>query len=284
MSKATTISSLWKRCIHYKVAKKQYPEVKVEDVVLNPPRAGFRKVRPPLLSQLVTDTLFPSIEIRNKYVEAGKPIPRKFGSQSDEIARRNYLRFQEEVAAGEPSFKVGGNQIYFPSGRICLLRPNAKHTPYQAKFLVPKSMNKMDLRDYLWHIYGLRTVNITVQLLHAPFKRGLTDYARHRGPQLKKMTVDMLEPFVWPEVPKDLEEQAKKDSDNERQVIEHKNSSGSDKLKPIEAYDGLYKRPSLPDAFVSSKSRREGAERVASLEKSSRLIEDKKRAAQVLGL
>ena len=73
---------------------------------------------------------------------------------------------RESVAKGEPHFRVGNKQLFFPKARIILLRPNAKHTPYQAKFIVPKSFNKLDLRDYLFHLYGLRAMNVTTQLLH----------------------------------------------------------------------------------------------------------------------
>ncbi|ODV77582.1 uncharacterized protein CANTADRAFT_55629 [Suhomyces tanzawaensis NRRL Y-17324] len=252
------LSNIWKRALHYKQTPKSYPKINVKDVVLDKPRVGFRKEREPLISQSVTDTLFPNTEIKKRYIEAGKPVPIKYRSNSDAIARRNYEKYQEEVMTGQPHFRVGENKIYFPSGRICLLRPNAKHTPYQAKFLVPKSMNKMDLRDYLWNVYGLRALNVTVQLLHGRFQRDAFAYARYRLPQYKKMTVDMAEPFIWPEVSPELVEQAENDYRNEVKVIELKNGRGSDLLKPIEGFDGMYASPELPDAFVSRKWRKQG--------------------------
>lgn len=245
--------NLWSqsiRGIRHKASAKKYPQVNIEDVVLEKPRYGFRKDRAPLLSQSVTDSIFPSEEIRKLYMKEGKPVPIKHRSHSDMIARRNLLRYADEVAEGRPHFKVGQNEIYLPKARISLLRPNAKHSPYQAKFLVPRNFNKLDLRDYLWHIYGLRALNITVQLLHAKWERGIRDLGRYRGTQYKKMTIDMEEPFIWPELP----EEAKgfsEDIENQRKLIESKNGAGSDKDKPTDAYDGLYTKPELPNKFIS---------------------------------
>jgi large subunit ribosomal protein L23 len=284
LSKSFTKSPIFTRSIHYKQHRNNYPKVNINDVTLNKPRSGFRKERDPLLSQTVTDTLFPNTAIKAQYVEQGKPVPIKYRSNSDQIARRNYEKFQEEVALGEAHFRVGEKKVYFPSGRICLLRPNAKHTPYQAKFLVPKSMNKMDLRDYLWHVYGLRALNVTVQLLHAPFTRGLTDYARYRGPQLKKMTVDMQEPFIWPELDANLVESARINTENERKVIEHKTGTNSDLDKPLEAYGGMYKQPVLPNAFVSKKLRQIGGEELSKYQKEVDSKGDKELVEKFLGL
>ncbi|RLV92718.1 54S ribosomal protein L41 mitochondrial [Spathaspora sp. JA1] len=245
------------RHIRHNVQPKDYPQVNVKDVVLNPPRYGFRKTLEPLLSQSVTDVLLPKEVIRQKYIDAGKVIPNKYLTKSDTIARRNLINLKEKIEMGLPHFMVGKKKVYFPKGRICLLRPNAKHTPYQAKFLVPKSMNRLDLRDYLWHVYGLRALNVTVQLLHSKWQRGQHDHGRHRGPQLKKMTVDMEEPFIWPEVPEKIVKYGEEQRDVQLELGKPKH--GSDKKKPLDVNDGLYKGDPFPNAFVPAKLRRSGA-------------------------
>jgi len=272
------------RGLHYKEVAKNYPKVNINDVVLEKPRFGYRKNRAPLISQQVTDTVFPSTEIKARYRAAGKPVPIKYRSNSDEISKRNYERMADEIAVGKPHFKVGNKKVYFPKARIALLRPNAKHSPYQAKFLVPRNFNKMDLRDYLWNVYGLRALNVTVQLLHARFNRAGEDYARYRGPQYKKMTIDMLEPFIWPEIPQSLVEEAEYDHKNERDVILQKNRTRSDKLKPIDAFDGLYKIPTLPNAFVSTKLKKSGESEVAAYNKQVELQADKELVSKFLNL
>lgn len=141
-------------------------------------------------------------------------------------------------------FRVGGDQRYFPKARVILLRPNAKHTPYQAKFIVPKSFNKMDLRDYLYHIYGLRALNVTTQLLPGRFVRAGTT-PRHRVSQLKKMTIDMEQPFIWPSANVSKDNDALSYIDYENEIGKYRNEMssrvGSDHFKPIKMFDGVYK-------------------------------------------
>ncbi|CAD1810254.1 Ribosomal protein L23 family protein [Candida parapsilosis] len=245
------------RSVHHKLPPAKYPKIKADTVELNPPKYGFRKVRPPILAQSPTTTLFPNSELAKLYVEHGKPIPNRFVSQTDsERARAQFEKFQQDLAMDEPHFTQGENKVYLPGGRICLLRPNAKHTPYQAKFLVPKSMNKMDLRDYLWNIYGLRALNITVQLQPAKWTRNISDLARHRVPQLKKMTIDMAEPFIWPEVPQKKIDDLKLQQQNSEEIVKHNMASGADKNKPLEAYDGLFEEPSKVERFIPKSAKR----------------------------
>ncbi|CCH58044.1 hypothetical protein TBLA_0A02450 [Henningerozyma blattae CBS 6284] len=115
------------------------------------------------------------------------------------VSERIFNRTREAIRNNLPHFRVGKTQLYFPNARVVLLRPNAKHTPYQAKFIVPKSFNKLDLRDYLYHVYGLRALNITTQLLHGAIVKEVK--GRYRGPQIKKMTIEMEHPFIWPAEP-----------------------------------------------------------------------------------
>lgn len=148
------------------------------------------------------------------------------------------------AAAGtlEPHFRVGEKEVYFPKARLILLRPNAKHTPYQAKFIVPKSFNKLDLRDYLFNLYGLRALNITTQLLHGRYVRLSAFSGRFRGPQIKKMTIEMEQPFVWPEEPAagEVARWNKKFQDElNKYKEENQMSQGSDINKPTTAFDGV---------------------------------------------
>ncbi|QLG72755.1 hypothetical protein HG535_0D04640 [Zygotorulaspora mrakii] len=149
-------------------------------------------------------------------------------------------RSREDIAKGTAHFRLGGKKLYFPKARVILLRPNAKHTPYQAKFIVPKSFNKLDLRDYLFHLYGLRAMNITTQLLHGRYARVNLGTPRYREPQIKKMTIDMAEPFIWPEEPKKEENNAWNDYlvKNLQKYREDRLRLGSDEFKPGTAFDG----------------------------------------------
>lgn len=184
--------------------------------------------------------------------ESTSKISHGNGRISDRIMRLS----RESVNKGEAHFKVGGNQLFFPKARIILLRPNAKHTPYQAKFIVPKSFNKLDLRDYLFHVYGLRAMNVTTQLLHGKYTRVNIASSRFRGPQIKKMTIDMAEPFIWPEEPKKDENSAWNDEliRNLELYREEQQRLASDSFKPGKAFDGAVGpfRP-LAQPFVPKK-------------------------------
>ncbi|EWC45377.1 hypothetical protein DRE_00776 [Drechslerella stenobrocha 248] len=78
--------------------------------------------------------------------------------------------------------------------------------PTFAQFSVPLNLNKLDLRNYLQNAYGLKVIGIRSFVRHSPVqverKRSGTRYVRKRAEKL--MTIEMREPFVWPEEPKDL--------------------------------------------------------------------------------
>lgn len=96
--------------------------------------------------------------------------------------------------------------------------------------MVPLNMNKLDLRDYLFHAYGVRVFSIRSFVKLSPIRsvepgseRDLPGKRRHWRPKnTKKMMVQLEKPFVWPEEP--TAEEMKKDFDNERwqQMEEHR--------------------------------------------------------------
>lgn len=161
---------------------------------------------------------------------------------------------RESISQNKPHFTPGNVKLYFPSARVTLLRPNAKHTPYQAKFAVPKSFNKLDLRDYLYSIYGLRVFNVTTQLIHGRFSRALPMpfRSRRRLPQIKKMTVDMEEPFVWPEPVNNFFEMEERKSLQERKYFNDKTGHGSDRNKKSDAFDGIVDSTPPAQSFITS--------------------------------
>jgi large subunit ribosomal protein L23 len=177
---------------------------------------------------------------------------------------------QASIDKGEPHFRVGGNKQYFPTARVILLRPNAKHTPYQAKFIVPKAFNRLDLRDYLYHVYGLRAFNITTQLLHAPYTRMGNAVARYRTGQIKKMTIDITEPFVWPEEPVNKDAWNVSFFKELEKYSEEKQAFGSDRLKAGTAFGGVlgpYKHkpePFIPKSLKSQFLNEKNKERMRS--------------------
>ncbi|ODV87510.1 hypothetical protein CANARDRAFT_195104 [[Candida] arabinofermentans NRRL YB-2248] len=188
--------------------------------------------------------------------------PKRKPVEKSERAKKSKAIVQlvkEALEKDEPHFSVGSKKLFFPSARICLLRPNAKHTPYQAKFIVPKSFNKLDLRDYLYHIYNLRVLNITSTLTPAKFDRSLPmPYrTRFRSPQFKKMTVDLMDPFVWPAETKEFEQELEL-VEQLKIYGEDKNSAvGSDLLKPTKAFGGIIDQKPRAMNFIPKKLKRQ---------------------------
>ncbi|GAB7338718.1 hypothetical protein MBLNU457_5436t1 [Dothideomycetes sp. NU457] len=102
-------------------------------------------------------------------------------------------------------FRLGRKAIYLPNFTIALLR-TPKLPPNMASFIVPLHLNKLDLRDYLYHAYNVRVLNVRSFIKQARVTQGNPNAidARpqpnrwFRAQATKKMTVEMDKPFVWP--------------------------------------------------------------------------------------
>lgn len=183
---------------------------------------------------------------------AGVPDPSKASTHMQNLLQK----YEESVANDTAHFAIGGDQQYFPWAPITLLRPSARMTPFQAQFQVPRHWNKLDLRDYLWHLYGLRALNITTQIKWSRWVRGRT---RYRTAQVKKMIIDMEEPFIWPSPDASAEETHQKTANLNmtKYQQELQDRTGSDLKKPADAYDGvLGPYPDAPQPFVPNKVNR----------------------------
>ncbi|EPS36066.1 hypothetical protein H072_10502 [Dactylellina haptotyla CBS 200.50] len=95
--------------------------------------------------------------------------------------------------------------IYLPNFVIALIR-TPKLPPNYAQFSVPLSFNKLDLKNYLKNLYGINALgirsSIRQQAVELTYNNKTRSYARRRSE--KRMTVELAEPFIWPEEPKDL--------------------------------------------------------------------------------
>ena len=76
-----------------------------------------------------------------------------------------------------------------------------------AKFIVPLNMNKLDLRDYLYHAYNVRVVSVRSYIEQQKVTQGKPNAPKmqikrwFRPRAIKKMTVELESPFVWPSTP-----------------------------------------------------------------------------------
>ncbi|KAL1955152.1 hypothetical protein VTO42DRAFT_8967 [Malbranchea cinnamomea] len=99
-------------------------------------------------------------------------------------------------------------QIYLPDFTITLIR-----TPFLpprfASFWVPLNFNKLDMKDYLKRVYNVDVIKVRSYVEQQKVTRELPRGRQGHGPlrrpmSRKKMTVEMTEPFVWPEEPTDM--------------------------------------------------------------------------------
>lgn len=190
---------------------------------------------------------------------APKPKPRESREERALRSKKIIERVREALENDEPNFIPGSKPIYLPFATIKLLRPNAKHTPYQAKFVVPKSFNKLDLRDYLYHIYGLRALNVTSALMPGKFIRSMpAPYgSRYRDQQIKKMTIDLTEPFVWPAETEEFIQERELSKELNKYREEKANAINSDAEKPSTAFNGIIDKNPKPMNFISKTLKRQ---------------------------
>ena len=68
-------------------------------------------------------------------------------------------------------------------------------------------MNKLDMRDYLYHAYNVRTTSVRSYIQQQKVRQGKPSSTKpaikrwYRPRAMKKMTVEMEQPFVWPAEP-----------------------------------------------------------------------------------
>lgn len=108
-----------------------------------------------------------------------------------------------------PRLRFGKKQIFLPNFTLTLLRTPFLPPDY-ATFIVPLNLNKLDIKDYLYHAYGVRVISVRSYVQQ---QRVQQDKERAYDPKrnrwfrprsIKKMTVQMDKGFVWPEEPTDF--------------------------------------------------------------------------------
>lgn len=86
---------------------------------------------------------------------------------------------------------------------------------------MPLRFTKFDLRDYLWHLYGVESLSVRSYVRLQPLQRRYPTSRRMYRPQSRKfMMVQMPDPFAFPEIPEDLEPWSKKLWDQREQAAD----------------------------------------------------------------
>ncbi|AEO66848.1 uncharacterized protein THITE_2115321 [Thermothielavioides terrestris NRRL 8126] len=89
-----------------------------------------------------------------------------------------------------------------PNHVIAFIRPKPRQPPNLATFVVPLTFNKLDLRDYLYHVYNVEVTAVR-SFINQPQPRQ-KDGQRgkwYRPRSQKMMIAELVKPFVWPDPP-----------------------------------------------------------------------------------
>lgn len=151
----------------------------------------------------------PLIQVSQKARWLGLPQRSPLTAQADIPVRLSSSSNQSQPCINQTSIYPNQAEPSRPNFTIALIR-----TPFLpprfASFYVPLNFNKLDLRDYLQRVYGVGVLSVrsTVeqQKVTRELPNGRYGYGKWRRPRSKKrMTVELKEPFVWPEVPENME-------------------------------------------------------------------------------
>ncbi|AEO55266.1 hypothetical protein MYCTH_2086470 [Thermothelomyces thermophilus ATCC 42464] len=114
-----------------------------------------------------------------------------------------------EAVAQQVPRRFGTKQIFLPNHVIAFIRPKPKQPPNLATFAVPLQFNKLDLRDYLYHVYNVEVTSVRSFVNQPLPRRKFQTTGKWYRPRSKKMMIaELVKPFVWPDPPKheDLKE------------------------------------------------------------------------------
>lgn len=165
----------------------------------------------------------------------------------------------------------GLKQVFLPNMVLTLLRTPKLPANY-ASFIVPLSMNKLDIKDYLWNAYGIPVLSVRSFVQQQPVQQMKMGPGRgmqrrwYRPRSLKKMTVEMGAReqgrngkggglFVWPAELKDEELEPW-----DKQAFEMGEQEQQAQQKTMGVNQQRYERPGKESLAEQARRLREGKE------------------------
>lgn len=106
---------------------------------------------------------------------------------------------------------VVGQRIYLPNIIFRMMRnftpPGEPYNPWEATFRVPNSLTKLDIRSYLFAVYGVKCTYIRTDNYFEPLKNFKRKHIRRqmRRAAYKRVVVGLVEPFYYPEALEDMD-------------------------------------------------------------------------------
>ncbi|KAJ3227881.1 hypothetical protein HK099_008291 [Clydaea vesicula] len=94
------------------------------------------------------------------------------------------------------AFNTKLTQLYFPNINFVLVRSH--HPPHQAVFKCPKSLNKIDIKNYLEALYKVHVTDVRTLVYLGRLGQKDPFGKRERHASYKKAIVTMTEDFIFP--------------------------------------------------------------------------------------
>ncbi|KAJ2805531.1 mitochondrial 54S ribosomal protein YmL41 [Coemansia guatemalensis] len=96
--------------------------------------------------------------------------------------------------------RFGNFRIYFPN-IVFKIIPDARLSKNQAAFRVPLNINKLDIKDYLTHIYNVTVTDVRTTVFPGKLVLNRRTGVKERQSRTKKAIVTIKEEFEYPEQP-----------------------------------------------------------------------------------
>ncbi|KAJ2785452.1 mitochondrial 54S ribosomal protein YmL41 [Coemansia javaensis] len=96
--------------------------------------------------------------------------------------------------------RFGNAKVYFPNV-VFKITPDARLGRNQAAFRVPLNINKLDIKDYLTHIYNVTVTDVRTVVFPGKLYLNRFTGQKERTSRTKKAIVTMKEEFKYPPEP-----------------------------------------------------------------------------------
>ncbi|KAJ2157664.1 mitochondrial 54S ribosomal protein YmL41 [Coemansia sp. RSA 552] len=93
--------------------------------------------------------------------------------------------------------RFGNFKVYFPN-LVFKIIPDTRLSRNQAAFRVPLNVNKLDIKDYLTHIYNVTVTDVRTVVFPGKLVMNRTTGQKERAARKKKAIVTMKEDFAYP--------------------------------------------------------------------------------------
>ncbi|EJU03588.1 hypothetical protein DACRYDRAFT_21129 [Dacryopinax primogenitus] len=148
------------------------------------------------------------VDADGKVVEGAEGVETSEGAVTEEELQHHLSLKPKEIV---------GQRIYMPNFIVRLVRnttpPGKPYDPYMATFRIPRGLTKMDIKSYLWAVYGVETTFVRTENFISQIVRSLDGGKKMRMSRrtYKRALVGLVEPFYYPAAKEDMTTEERKE-------------------------------------------------------------------------